>query len=62
MKLKLSTLSYRRSRGDMMETYTILCGKYDEDCTEGLFKVRESDTRGHTKKVFKKRTRLNVRK
>jgi hypothetical protein len=30
-KLKLPTLAYRRSRGDMIELYKILTGKYDEE-------------------------------
>jgi hypothetical protein len=29
-KLKLPTLAYKRSRGDMIELYKILTGKYDE--------------------------------
>lgn len=60
-KLELPTLTYRRSRGDMIETIKILCGEY-EDCTEGLFTMRENDTRGNTRKIFKNRARLNIRK
>ena len=29
-KLKLPTLTYRRARGDMIETYKLLSGKYDD--------------------------------
>ena len=61
--LKLPTLSYRRLRGDMIETYKILTGKYDKDVTEGFFKLRQdSDTRGHSLKIFKERPRLESRK
>ena len=61
--LKLPTLSYRRLRGDMNETYKILTGKYDKDVTEGFFKLRQdSDTRGHSLKIFKERPRLESRK
>jgi hypothetical protein len=30
-KLKLPTLGYRRVRGDMIEMYKIIKGKYDKD-------------------------------
>jgi len=34
-RLKLPTLKYRRIRGDMIEIYKMLTGKYDRDsCTE----------------------------
>ena len=29
-KLKLPNLTYRRARGDMIETYKLLSGKYDD--------------------------------
>ena len=62
-KLNLPTLAYRRSRGDQIEAYKIITGKYDRDCTEGLFEMREdTSTRGNTKKIFKARPRLDVRK
>ena len=61
--LRLPTLAYRRLRGDMIETYKILSGKYDTDVTEGLFNLRQdSDTRGHSLKIFKERPRLECRK
>ena len=61
--LKLPTLSYRRLRGDMIETDKILTGKYDKDVTEGFFKLRQdSDTRGHSLKIFKERPRLESRR
>lgn len=62
-KLNLPTLAYRRSRGDMIETYKILQGVYDDDVCGDLFVLQgDSRTRGHSKKLFKRRTRLNIRK
>ncbi|XP_068229703.1 uncharacterized protein [Palaemon carinicauda] len=61
-KLKIPTLAYRRARGDMLETFKILSGGYDPEVCQGLFMLRESDrTRGHSKSIFKKRTRLEKR-
>ena len=39
-KLKLPTLAYKRSRGDMIELYKILTGKYDEDVSN-LLRTRD---------------------
>lgn len=62
-KLDLPTLAYKRSRGDMIETFKIVSAKYDQDCIEGIFKMREENvTRGNTRKIFKTRARLNLRK
>ena len=36
-KLKIPTLKYRRLRGDMIETFKIITGNYDNDVTEGIF-------------------------
>jgi len=48
-QLKLPTLTYRRSRGDMIETYKLLTGKYDVTC--------EYFTRGNSNKLLVKRCR-----
>ena len=32
-KLKLPTLTYGRARGDMIETYKLLSGKYDDQAS-----------------------------
>ena len=32
-KLKLPTLTYRRAIGDMIETYKLLLGKYDDQAS-----------------------------
>ena len=62
-RLNLPTLAYRRARGDQIETYKILSGKYDEECTEGLFELRlDTSTRGSSRKIYKSRARLDLRK
>lgn len=62
-KLDLPTLAYRRSRGDEIKTFKIIIQRYDQEYTEGLFQMRENDmTRGNSKKIFKSRARLNLRK
>ena len=55
--LKLPTLSYRRLRGDMIEIYKILTGKYNSTVTSNYFSLRENDsiTIGHNLKLFKER-------
>ncbi|XP_068250159.1 uncharacterized protein [Palaemon carinicauda] len=58
-RFDLPSLTYGRSRGDKIETFKIVNNKYDKECTEGLFRMREdSVTRGH-KKLFKAKARLN---
>ena len=60
--LGLPTLTFRRLRGDMIETYKIVNGHYDKEVAPELPKSNTS-TRGHNKKLFKKRAnRLNCRK
>lgn len=61
-KLKLPTLAYRRSRGDMIEMYKILTGKYDEQVANFIPLRKDSNTRGHNLKLYKERPRLDVRK
>ena len=61
-KLNLPTLSYRRLRGDVIEAYKILTGKYDNDVSNFIPLRRDSFTRGHHLKIYKSRPRLNIRK
>ena len=62
-KLNMPTLKYRRLRGDMIETFKILQGIYDNEVTEGLLDLDEnSRTRGNDKKLKKHRCKLNIRK
>ena len=64
-KLNLPTLSYRRLRGDLIETYKITNGMYDPDCSSCLKLWRDvtnsGQLRGHSKKLFLQRSRLQVR-
>ena len=63
-RLKLPSLSYRRSRGDMIEVYKIMSGKYDPEISN-IFQHQEQEnrnTRGHKYKLFKPRGRLNISK
>ena len=60
--LGLPTLTYRRLRGDMIDLFKIVNGHYDQEVAPELPKGN-STTRGHNKKLFKKRaSRLNCRK
>ena len=62
-KLRLPTLTYRRLRGDLIETYKILTNKYDPEICENFIELRkDSNTRGHSLKIYKQRCKLNVRK
>ena len=64
--LELPTLVYRRLRGDMIEVYKILSNVYDSNVADILHlhsdHVARKNIRGNSKKLFKMRARLNVRK
>ena len=61
--LNLPSLSYRRSRGDMIETFKIVRGHYDEEVCGDIFTLRNGpSTRGHNWRIFKEQIRLNKRK
>ena len=50
--LNLSTIGYRRIRGDMIETFKILSNIYDSRVTNFLSESNFSTTRGHNFKLF----------
>ena len=60
-KLGLTRLEERRKRGDMIETYKLLSGKEKVD-SNIFFTPATFRGRSHSKKLFKKYARLNVRK
>ena len=63
-KLKLPTLVYRRMRGDMIEVYKILTGKYDPQVSDFLplhsNTTTNNRTRGHPLKLAKQKYTLDV--
>jgi hypothetical protein len=62
-KLKMPTLKYRRMRGDMREVFKIINDIYDLLTTVDMFELNTtSNTRGRSKKMKIKTSRLNVRK
>ena len=60
--LKLPTLAYRRVRGDMIEVYKILTGKYDCKVLPYLHLSESMHTRGNAKKLQTIRTKYDSRK
>ena len=65
-RLKLPTLAYRQTCGDMIEVYKLLQGKYDSDISNIVKLHKDSDTRegtrGHSLKLVIERACTNVRK
>ena len=49
-------------RGDLIEVYKLLTGRYDSDVAEGLLAMNPRVSRGHQFKLMKERAVLNVRK
>ena len=61
-KLGLTTLNIRRLRGDLIETFKILKGIEDIDATKLFTLSHMGTTRGHSLKLFKQHSRINIRK
>ena len=61
-KLKLTTLEKRRERGDLLQTYRIMT-QIDKSNPENYFQFANYErTRGHSMKLAKTRSRLDIRK
>ena len=64
-KLDLPTLQFRRLRGDVIETYKLMTGCYDETVSNIMPKRQENTTslptRGHTLKIFRQRAEKPLR-
>jgi Reverse transcriptase (RNA-dependent DNA polymerase) len=66
-ELKLPTLVYRRIRGDMIELYKFITGKYDRICMPGLRGYGADvlgavyETRGHRYKLIQRHCRYKLR-
>ena len=58
-KLGLMRLSDRRARGDLIETFKIASDMYDLR-KEDFFEFDTGGRRGHFKKLFKKRCRMEL--
>ena len=52
---------YRRAKGDLIETYKMMHGKYDEDKIPH-WQMSVGITRGHELKLFKSRAQTQVRR
>ena len=60
-RCNLTSLETRRRRYDLIETFKMMKNIYKVN-PEKLFKMKESETRGHNLKIFKQQCRLNSRK
>ena len=60
-KLGLPTLEYRRERADTIQTYKILHNIDIVDKDKLFTTAQYQATRGHPHKLFKRRSRLNLR-
>ena len=54
-------LDRRRVRSDLLETFKIINGYYDLTY-DTFLKFDDAGRRGHSKKLFKRRSRLDIRK
>jgi len=59
--LGLMSLETRRVRGDLIEVFKFLNRSYTVDA-DIFFEYDKGNRRGHSKKLFKRRSRLDVRK
>ena len=60
--LGLYSLQRRRLRGDLIETYKILTGKEKIKSDQLFHKATTTELRGHSLKLYKKTSRLQLRK
>ena len=60
-KLNLPTLSYRRNRADMIQTFKIIQGIDELECTNFFKLDTQSRTRGHSRKLTKLRAHSTLR-
>ena len=62
-KMDLPSLAYRRHRGDLIEVFKIINKKYDPEVCNDFFILAETRmTRGHSKKLCKHQSRLELRR
>ena len=61
-RLKLPTLKFRRARGDMIEVYKIITGKYDVETTVSFIPNSDTITRGNRFKLYQGQVKYDLRK
>ena len=61
-KLKLPTLEYRRTRGDMIEAFKITSGHYKHQAIENFLPLNNRTSRGHSKKLHHQQASIDLRK
>ena len=61
IRCNLTSLETRRRRYDLIETFKIMKNIYKVN-PEKMFKLKESQARGHSLKIFKQHSRLDSRK
>ena len=61
-KLNLPTLKFRRLRGDMIEVYKIVTGKYGKNNTLELKLSNFKYTRGNQYKLYQNQSKFDIRK
>ena len=61
-ELNLFTLSFRRLRGDMIETFKIINELYDDAACPRLPRSTNSRTRGNSQKLLIQKSKQNIRK
>jgi len=61
-KCALTTLKFRRIRGDMIEVFKILTGKYDFTASPKFLVCDSSRTRGNQMKILNERAKFDLRK
>ena len=60
--LKLPTLHYRRFRSDMIETYKITHGRFEDNCIKHLFEMKSTNTRGHQYAIKIRHSNTTIRR
>ena len=61
-EVKSANINFRRARGDMIETFKILNGFYDDSACPTLHRAVYENTRGHCMNLFKMHARKDARK
>ena len=61
-ELNLSSLEYKRKRGNLIEMCKICYGFYDKNATARLFERNDKDSRGNACKVVVRKANLETRK